>query len=56
MMGSDTFKQYLAVDLKGTCIRRKSAREEPFQVRRRRDEGVALVRGHSNEHWEARVP
>ena len=36
----------VAVDLKGTCIRRESAGEEPFQVRRQRDEDVAPVRGH----------
>ena len=42
----------LSVKLKGTYIRRESAREEPFQVRRQRDKDVALVRGHSNVHWE----
>ena len=56
MMGSDTFKQYLdLLTSKGRASVEKM-REEPFQVRRQRGEDVALVRGHSNEHWEARVP
>ena len=56
MLGSDTFKQCLdLLSSKGTCVRRESAREEPFQVRRHRDEDVALVRGHPNECSEARV-
>ena len=56
MMGPDTFKEYL--DLLSSKERASDEQvrgEEPFQVRRQRDEDVALVRGHPNEDWETRV-
>ena len=57
MTGSDTLQQYLSLlSLKERAsINGESARKESLQVWRRRDQDVALVCSHSDEHWRTSV-